>query len=454
MPIQTVNPTTGKIEKVFKPTTPLQITKKLEQAKKGQHVWKTMKIAKRLTYIQKIVRYLQKNKVQLAKLVTKEMGRAYKDSLAEIDKSISICEFYVQNGEKFLQEYHVPTESSKSYIRYDPLGVILGIMPWNYPFTQVMKPLIPVLVAGNAFVLKHASNVPQCARAIEKMFAELDFPPGVFTNLLLEGKEIEQVIADDRIAGVTLTGSEQTGARVAEVAGKNLKKVVLELGGSDAFVVLEDADIEKTVTQAVKARFLNAGQTCNSPKRFILTHKIAKQFTDLFLEQVAKLKVGDPFDPQTDVGPMAQEKLYDKVEKQINDSLKKGARLLHGGKKMKRPGFFYEITVVDKVKKGMPLFDEEVFGPVSSFITVKNDAEAIRVANDTHLGLSASVWTQNLDRAHTFIEQLHVGLVFVNQSVRSDPRLPVGGVKKSGYGRELGEFGIKEFTNIKTIVIK
>ncbi len=276
----------------------------------------------------------------------------------------------------------------------------------------------------------------------------------MFTNLFIEGGNVSHVIADDRIAAVTLTGSEAAGAKVAGLAGAHLKKTVLELGGSDAFIVLEDANIEEAVTQSVKGRLMNAGQACNSPKRIILTHKIADRFKDLFVAKSRKLKVGDPMDPGTDVCPMAREDLIEVLDEQVSGSIKRGAKLLQGGRRIKRAGFFYEVTVVDNVKKGMPLFDEEVFGPVVVFITVKSDAEAIQVANDTHLGLSASVWTGDIKRAHHFIDNLHVGNVFVNQVVRSDPRLPYGGVKKSGYGRELGEHGIREFTNIKTVVIK
>lgn len=452
--IQTVNPATGKVEKTFDPLTQPEIEKKLQKAADAFTIWRRTPIKKRLALMQKLVDHLHEHKEQYAKLATLEMGRPLKDSINEIEKSISLCNFYIKNGKKFLKDEHITTEASKSYVQYDPLGVILGVMPWNYPFTQVFRPMIPAIIAGNTFVLKHASNVPQCSQAIEKMFITCGFPKGVMTNLLIEGKNIESVIADPRITAVTVTGSERTGSSVASIAGKHLKKSVLELGGSDAFIVLADADIENTVKQAVKARTTNAGQSCNSPKRFILHEKIAQEFTELFVKEVKKLKVGDPLDPKTDIGPITRNDLRTVLDKQVHDSVKKGARLLHGGKELDREGFFYEVTVVDNVKKGMPLFDEEVFGPVAAITTVRTDDEALNVANDTHLGLSASIWTKNPKQVHHFTHELHVGLVFINQAVRSDVRLPYGGVKKSGYGRELGRFGIQEFTNIKSVVIK
>ncbi len=454
MAIQTLNPATGEIIKKYKPATLGEIDRSLTRAEKAYQSWSKLQVGERLKFIKRLADHLEKHKHDHAKLITLEMGRVYSDSVSEIEKSVSICRYYINNAEKFLAELHVETEAAKSYIEYAPLGIILGIMPWNFPYSQAFRAIIPSLAAGNVIILKPASNVPQCALAIESLFAAAKFPPGVFKNLFIEGSEVGELIKDNRVAAVTLTGSEAAGAAVAKLAGEHLKKTVLELGGSDAFIVLEDADIDTAVAQAVKGRLMNAGQACNSPKRIILSHKIASEFKKKFVEKSAKLIVGDPLDPSTNVGPLARPDLIEVVERQLRDSVKKGAKILHGATKIKGPGFYYEVTVVDKVKKGMPLFDEEVFGPVVSFITVKSDAEAINAANDTHLGLSASVWTKDITRAHHFIDHLHVGLVFVNQVVRSDPRLPFGGVKKSGYGRELGEHGIKEFTNIKTVVIK
>jgi len=452
--IQTINPTTGNIEKTVAPYTSKEIEKRLEIASLAFHQWRKTSLGARVALVKKLSKYLQKNKETYAALATKEMGRPFKDSIGEIEKSISICDYYSKNAKKFLKEEQISTDDTKSYVQYDPLGVILGIMPWNYPFTQVFRCMIPTILAGNTFVLKHASNVPQCSQAIEEMFTLCGFPHGVVTNLFVEGENVQDVIADDRIAAVSVTGSEKTGAAVASTAGKHLKKSVMELGGSDAFIVLADADISVAVKQAVSARLTNAGQSCNSPKRIILHKKIAKEFTKAFVAEIRKLSVGDPFDPKIDVGPLARKDLRDLLDEQVTKSIKKGARLLYGGKKLPGKGFFYAVTVVDTITKGMPLFDEEVFGPVAVLITVSNDDEALKVANDTHLGLSASVWTKYPERIAHFIYELHVGLVFINKAVRSDVRLPYGGVKKSGYGRELGRFGILEFTNIKSVVIK
>jgi succinate-semialdehyde dehydrogenase / glutarate-semialdehyde dehydrogenase len=452
--IQTINPATGKIEKTVTPHTKKEIEQKLAHSIQTFHKWKRLSVQDRAAYIKRLAAHLEKNKEIYASLATKEMGRPFNDSIGEIEKSISICSYYSKNAKKFLKAEHVPTEYAKSYVQYDPLGVILGIMPWNYPFTQVFRCMIPAILAGNTFVLKHASSVPQCSQAIEAMFDRCKFPGGVMTSLFVEGKDIASVISDDRIAAVSVTGSEKTGSTVAGIAGAHLKKTVMELGGSDAFIVLEDADIDLTVKQAVKARFLNAGQACNSPKRIILLKKIAKEFTKAFVAEIEKLKVGDPMDPATSVGPLARKDQRDLLDRQVTESIKKGARVLHGGKKIEGEGFYYPVTVVDHVTKGMLLFDQEIFGPVAVLITVGNEEEALTIANDTRLGLSASIWTRHPERINHLIHELHVGLVFINQPVRSDVRLPYGGVKKSGYGRELGRHGILEFTNIKSVVVK
>lgn len=454
MAIQSINPATGELLQTFKASSHDEVSLLLSKAETAFNEWKKLTVAQRLVYIKKIAEILDGDKEILAKAISLEMGRILPDSVAEVGKCADICRFYVENAEKFLADQHVDTGASKSYIEFAPLGLVLGIMPWNFPFSQAFRAMIPALAAGNVFIMKPASNVPQCALAIESTLVKAGLPEGVFTNIFMSGTEMTKIIADPRIAAVSLTGSEAAGSIVAKTAGEHLKKSVLELGGSDAFIVLEDADIDNAVANAVKGRLVNSGQACNSPKRIILTRKIAERFKKSFLEISKKLKVGDPFDPSVNVGPLARPDLVDEVDRQVKDSLIQGAKLLQGGKRIEGAGNFYEVTVVDDVVKGMPLFDEEVFGPVVAFITVSNDEEAISVANDTHLGLSASIWTKDIKRAHYFIDNLHVGLVFVNQLVRSDPRMPFGGVKKSGYGRELGEHGIREFTNIKTIVIK
>jgi succinate-semialdehyde dehydrogenase/glutarate-semialdehyde dehydrogenase len=453
MAIQTLNPATGEVVKTFKPHTEAEVNAKLDKAVSAYHVWRKKGLHERIEVIKKVAKDLKENREEYGKLITLEIGRPLETSISEVDKSVAICDYYIENAPQFLATHHVPTESTKSYIEYDPLGVILGVMPWNFPFTQAFRAIIPITIVGNTFVLKHASNVPQCSLLFEKIFTKYA-PEGVMTSLLVEGRETSKIIADDRIAGVTVTGSEETGRRVAEVAGAHLKKSVLELGGSDAFIVMDDVDLEKIIKDAVTGRFNNAGQACNSPKRFILHTKIAKKFVELFLNEVKKMKVGDPLDPLTAIGPLAKEDLREELDRQVQESVKKGAKLLHGGKKIPGAGYFYEVTVLDHVKKGMPAYDEEIFGPVASMMEVSSLEEAIEVANDSHLGLSASIWTKDVAKAEEYIHDLHVGLVFINKVVRSDPRLPFGGVKKSGYGRELGEFGIKEFVNIKTVVVK
>jgi succinate-semialdehyde dehydrogenase/glutarate-semialdehyde dehydrogenase len=454
MPIQSVNPATGQITKTFEPESAAAVDAKIQQADTAFQFWKKTPLEQRIELIRSLADHMNEKKEVYGKVVTEEMGRPFADAIAEMEKSAKICKYYAEHAPQFLTEEHVQTEATKSYVQYDPMGVILGVMPWNYPFAQAFRPAIPALIAGNTFILKHASNVPQSSLLIEQAFREAGFPKGVFTSVLIEGSKTEQIIADDQIAAVTLTGSEAAGSTVASLAGKYLKKSVLELGGSDAFIVLADADIEQTVDIAVKARAVNGGQSCNSPKRFIVHKDCAQQFTELFVQKAQQLNVGDPFDPTTNIGPIARGDLRDQLHEQVHASIRNGARLLLGGEKMAGAGFYYPFTVVDNASKGMPVFDEEVFGPGAVISEVESNEDAIELANDSHLGLSASVWTNNLEAADAFIHQLHVGLVFINQAVRSDPRLPYGGVKKSGYGRELGMYGIREFVNIKSVVIK
>jgi succinate-semialdehyde dehydrogenase/glutarate-semialdehyde dehydrogenase len=454
MPIQSVNPATGQITKTFEPESAAAVDAKIQKADTAFQSWKNTPLSKRIELIRKLADHMNEKKEEYGKVVTEEMGRPFADAIAEMEKSAKICKYYAEHAPQFLTQEHVQTEATKSYVQYDPMGVIFGVMPWNYPFAQAFRPAIPALIAGNTFILKHASNVPQSSLRIEQAFREAGFPEGVFTSVLIEGSKTEQIIADDQIAAVTLTGSEAAGSTVASLAGKHLKKSVLELGGSDAFIVLADADIEQTVDIAVKARAVNGGQSCNSPKRFIVHKDCVRKFTELFVQKAQQLNVGDPFDPTTNIGPIARGDLRDQLHEQVHTSIRNGARLLMGGEKMPGDGFYYPFTVVDNASKGMPVFDEEVFGPVAVISEVTSNEEAIKVANDSHLGLSASVWTNNLEAADAFIHQLHVGLVFINQPVRSDPRLPYGGVKKSGYGRELGMYGIREFVNIKSVVIK
>jgi succinate-semialdehyde dehydrogenase/glutarate-semialdehyde dehydrogenase len=382
------------------------------------------------------------------------MGKPIAQSISELEKCIKGCEFYIANAERILADQHIPTELKYSYVRHDPLGVILAVMPWNFPYWQAMRAAVPAIMAGNTFVLKHASNVPQCAVALQEIFEEAGFPKHVFTTLLIEGAETNKVIADDRIEAVTVTGSEEAGRRIAEVAGAHLKKTVLELGGSDAFIILEDADLKMTIKNAVLARVRNTGQSCTAAKRFIVVKKIAKEFTEGFVKGFSALKVGDPLDETVEVGPIAREDLMEQLDRQVQTSVEMGAKLLHGGKVIDRDGYFYEPTILSNVKKGMPAYDEEIFGPVASIIVVKDEKEAIRVANDTHLGLGSSLWTNDIEHARELASEIEAGNVFINKMVTSDPRLPTGGIKKSGYGRELGEHGIREFVNIKSVIVE
>lgn len=454
MAIQTINPTTGAVEKTYKALTDSEVNKKLDVAVKTFNSWKKTSFEERKNLFKKLTYVIDKNKKKYAKLNTIEMGKPIAQSISELEKCVKGCEFYIANAERILADQHIPTELKYSYVRHDPLGVILAVMPWNFPYWQAMRAAVPAIMAGNTFVLKHASNVPQCAVAIQKIFEEAGFPKHVFTTLLIEGAETNKVIADDRIAAVTVTGSEEAGRRIAEVAGAHLKKTVLELGGSDAFIILEDADLQLTIKNAVLARVRNTGQSCTAAKRFIVVKKVAKEFTEGFVKGFSALKVGDPLDESVEVGPIARKDLMTQLDRQVKTSVKMGAKLLHGGKVIKSEGYFYEPTILGNVKKGMPAYDEEIFGPVASIIIVKDEKEAIRVANDTHLGLGSSLWTKDIEHARELASEIEAGNVFINKMVTSDPRLPTGGIKKSGYGRELGEHGIREFVNIKSVIVE
>ena len=454
MAIQVLNPTTGKIIKTYPSDLSEVIDKKIEATYETFLAWREYSIDERSKVIENIGTHLKENKKEYAEIITTEMGKPILQSIAEIEKSAKVCDFYAKNAKEFLQTEHIKTAATESYVMYEPLGVILGVMPWNYPFTQVFRAAIPAIIAGNTFVLKHASNVPFSAETIEKIFQKISPLKNIFTNIFIDGRSVHHLISNRHIEAVTVTGGEEAGKKIASLAGSYLKKTVMELGGSDAFIVLDDADIEHVVNQAIQAKTLNAGQSCNSPKRFILMKSIAQEFTTRFVEKVKKMKHGNPLDETVDIGPIAREDLRDELHKQIQESVKKGALVLAGGEKIDGDGYFYEMTVLDRVKKGMPVYDEEVFGPVAVCIEVESEEEALHIANDTHLGLNATVWTSDLKRAERFIQRLQVGSVFVNQVVRSDPRLPYGGTKKSGYGREFGVHGIREFTNIKAVVIK
>ena len=386
--------------------------------------------------------------------MTDEMGKPIQQSISEIEKCKWVCEYYAENAENFLEEEIIETDADKSFIQFDPLGVVLAIMPWNFPFWQVFRFAAPALMAGNVALLKHASNVQMCAREIESIFREAGFPEGCFTTLLIGSSKVEQVIANSSVKAVTLTGSEIAGSKVAQFSGRYIKKTVMELGGSDPFIVLEDADIDKAVETGVKARLINNGQSCIAAKRFIIAENIFDKFKEQFVDKMKAQKIGDPLDESVDVGPMARRDLMEQLHDQVERSVKNGAKLICGGKPLDRQGNYYLPTVLTDIKPGMPAYEEELFGPVAALFKVEDVYQALEVANSSKYGLGASLWTKDLQKARELTRLIESGSVFINGLVKSDPRLPFGGVKFSGYGRELSHYGIKEFVNIKTIWIK
>src|SRR6266436_1541097 len=381
------------------------------------------------------------------------MGKLLGGAMEEIEKCTRVCRFYAENAERFLEDEPVQTDAARSFVRYQPLGAVLAIMPWNFPFWQVFRFAAPALMAGNVGLLKHAANVPQCALAIEKIFCRAGFDEGVFQTLLIEAEQVEKVIVDPRVKAVTLTGSEKAGSAVASTAARQIKKSVLELGGSDAFIVMPSANFENALSTAVKARTINTGQSCIAAKRLFIADEIYDEFLDQFVDRMRALKVGDPMDPATEIGPLATEQILQGVHDQVQKSIAARAKLLTGGNRIHGPGFFYEPTVLVNVPRESPAYREEVFGPIASIFRVRNAAEAIETANDSLFGLGASAWTNERDEQELFASELESGMVFINAMVASDPRLPFGGAKRSGFGRELGAHGIREFTNIKTIWI-
>ncbi len=452
MAIQSKNPTTEEVLKTFKEISDAELEKKVAKANEAFQSWKNTSFKERAILMKKLGEYLRDHKEEFSRLQMLEMGKTMKSGPGGIDKCASLCDYYADNVEKILQHEILQTDKKEQYVQFDPLGVVLAVMPWNFPFWQVYRFAVPAIMAGNVGLLKHASNVPQCAEAIEESFRACGFPAGVFQNLLLPSKRVEKLIRDPRIAAVTLTGSEKAGSEVARVAGEEIKKVVLELGGSDPFIVFADADMDEAAKVAVQARLQNnTGQSCISAKRFIVEERIKDEFTKKVVACIAKLIVGNPADRETDIGPLALEQILSEVEQQVSESEKFGAKIVYGGKRKDGKGYFYLPTVMTHVKKGMPVYDEEVFGPVMPIISFKTEAEAILFANDTRYGLGASIFTSDMSKAKRIIPQIEAGNVCVNDMVKSDPRAPFGGVKKSGYGRELGTYGIKEFINIKNV---
>src|SRR5256884_3427704 len=453
MPIATINPTTGEKLKEFSPFDDAEIEKRLRRAEDAFRKYRRTTFAERSELLEAVAELLFQEKEKFAEIVTLEMGKLFRDSVAEIEKCARGCRFYAENGERFLEDEAAQTDAAESYVQYQPLGPVLAIMPWNFPFWQVFRFAAPALMARNVGLLKHAANVPQCALAIENVLCRAGFDEGVFQTLLIEAKQVEKLIVDPRVKAVTLTGSEKAGSEVGSAAARQIKKSVLELGGSDAFIVMPSADFEGALSTAVKARTINSGQSCIAAKRFFVADNIFDDFLRQFVERMRALKIGDPMDETTELGPLATEQILQGVHEQVQKSIAAGAKLLTGGNRIHGPGFFYEPTVLINVPTESPAYCEEVFGPIASVFRVRDAAEAVERANDTTFGLGASAWTNDPAEQELFTSELETGMVFINAMVASDPRLPFGGVKHSGFGRELGAAGIREFTNTKTIWI-
>lgn len=447
------NPSTGEVLKEVPQLTDSELDQRLARAFKAQKEWALIPFSKRAELFKKLANIFRDEKESVGKIISLEMGRPISAAIAESEKCAWACDYYAENAERMLLPEPFPEGAGEGEIRFDPLGVILAVMPWNYPFWQVVRFAAPSLMAGNAGVLKHASNVPQAGLLLEELFLKAGFPEGVFQNLPISIEQTATVIDDARIAAVTLTGSLRAGSAVGERAGKNMKKIVLELGGSDPFIVLKDADIKMAARVGAIARLQNAGQTCISAKRFIVEESIAEEFLNALTEEFKEYIVGDPFDPKTAIGPLATKNILDGVSEQVRKSVEMGARVVIGGEAVDSAGLFYRPTILTNLKKGMPAYDEEIFGPVASVIPVRDEEEALVVANDSEFGLGASIWTNDIEKAKKMASRIEAGAVFINAQVKSDPRLPFGGVKKSGHGRELGEYGVKEFVNAKTVSI-
>ncbi len=455
MAIATINPTTGETLKTFAPLGNEEIEAKLALAQAGFTQYRKTSFAQRGEWLKAAADILERDKQNFGKLMTLEMGKTLKSAIAETEKCALVCRYYADNGADFLADVPAITDGSKSFVRYQPLGVILAVMPWNFPFWQVFRFAAPALMAGNVGILKHASNVPQCALAIADIFGEAGFPEGVFQTLLVGADKVKDIVSDVRVKAATLTGSEAAGISLASIAGSQIKKTVLELGGSDPFIVLESADLEAAVATGVTARMINNGQSCIAAKRFILVEAIANEFERRLLDKFQSLKIGDPLDETTDIGPLATPAILQDLDQLVQASINQGAKLLIGGKPLSdRPGNFYPPTILTDFPPGTSTETEEFFGPVALLFRVKDIEEAIAKANAIPFGLGASAWTTNEEEAQRLIDELEAGAVFINGLVKSDPRLPFGGIKRSGYGRELGIQGIHEFVNIKTVWVK
>ncbi len=454
MAIASINPATGEVVKTFQALSAEQIEQKLQLATSAFQAHRHTSFQDRAAKMIRAAEILEKEKDECARLMTLEMGKPLKAAVAEAMKSASGCRYYAENAQRFLADEIVETGARRSFIRYLPIGPILAVMPWNFPFWQVFRFAAPALMAGNVALLKHASNVPQCALKIEDIFHRAGFAEGVFQTLLIGSGPVDGILNDPRVAAATLTGSEQAGIQVGVSAAKRIKKVVLELGGSDPFIVMPSADLDAAVATAVDARIQNNGQSCIAAKRFIVSEKIADEFEKKFVARMQNLKIGDPFDEATQLGPLANKDAVTSLDADVKKTVAAGARLLTGGHPLDRPGSFYAPTVLTDIPKESPAYKEEFFGPVASLFRVKNIDQAIQIANDSRFGLGASAWTKDAAETERFINELEAGMVFLNKMVASDPRIPFGGVKQSGHGRELGVHGIHEFVNIKTVWIQ
>lgn len=452
MAIATINPATGETIKVFEPLKDAEIASKLDVAGRTFAQYRQTSFSERSQWLEKAAIILQQEKADFAKIITLEMGKPYQAAIAEVEKCALVCQYYAEHAPSFLADVVIPTDANHSFVRYQPLGVILAVMPWNFPFWQVFRFAAPTLMAGNVGLLKHASNVPQCALAIEDIINRAGFPPGAFQTLLIGAAQVAAIMADDRVKAATLTGSEPAGASLAVAAGQQIKKTVLELGGSDPFIVLESADLETAVATATTARMLNNGQSCIAAKRFIIVESIAPEFEKLLLDKFEELKVGDPMQPDTHIGPLATPGILQDLDEQVQTAIKTGGKLLTGGYPLSHlAGNFYPPTIITDVPPDSAIAQEEFFGPVALLFRVPDINAAIRLANATPFGLGASAWTNNHQEFEQLITQIEAGAVFINSMVKSDPRLPFGGIKRSGYGRELSIQGIHEFVNVKTV---
>lgn len=454
MPYISLNPTTNKTLKTYTSWNGSHLATALEQAHRAQQVWAPAEFSQRAEHMHRAALLLQERADEYAVLMAAEMGKPIREGRAEAEKCAIACDYYAVHAEHFMQAEMVQTAAGKSYVSYEPIGVVLGVMPWNFPFFQVIRFTAPALMAGNGCVLKHASNVPQCALALERLFLDAGFPPHLFTTLMIESADVADAIASRYVQAVTLTGSENAGREIASYAGQHLKKCVLELGGSDAFIVLKDADLELAASFAVRSRFQNCGQSCIAAKRIIPVAEIADEFSSLFVKKTKELKMGDPMNGTTQIGPMARLDLRENLHRQVTDSIAQGAQAVLGCKPMEGEGAFYPPSILDGVTSKTRAYHEELFGPVAAVIRAKDEEDAIRIANDTRFGLGSSIWSRDTEHAEALARRIQAGCSFINGMVKSDPRLPFGGTKASGFGRELSYHGIREFVNIKTVWIR